>query len=118
MTFSDAARSIAEAVALVIAFLLATRIVAGGKALRGLLASKTTAARITPERVQLLAVTLLLAGWYLFRVLAARGNSIPPISNLCIWAFGISSAIYAAGNAVRTFGNQDNRNRETKGEWR
>jgi hypothetical protein len=103
MTLSDAARTIADAVALGIAALLTVRITAKGRALRSLLASKTTPARITPERVQLLLVTLLLAGWYLLQVLAARGSSIPPVNSLCIWAFGISSTLYAVGNALRTF---------------
>jgi hypothetical protein len=102
MTLSDAARGIAYVVALAVAVLFIVRIAATGRNLRSLLASKTTPARITPERIQLLVVTLLLAGWYLFRVLATRG-SIPPLNNLCIWAFGISCTLYAVGNALRTF---------------
>jgi hypothetical protein len=100
MTLSDAARSIADALVFLLAAALIVRVTAGGKALRGLLTGKD---RATPERMQLLLVAVLLAGWYFFRVLAARGSVIPPLNSFCIWAFAISCTIYAVGKAVRTF---------------
>jgi hypothetical protein len=103
MTFSDAARDIADAIALGIAVLFVVRIAAKGKTFRGMIAGRTSLARVAPERVQLLLVTLLLAGWYLFQVLAARGSSIPPVSNLVVCFFGFSCTVYVVGDAVRTF---------------
>jgi len=82
----------------------ALRIWAHGAGLRGLLAGKTDGTKITPERVQLFLVTLVIAGQYLAQVIVAQGNSVPAVGPLRLWVFGLSCAVYAAGNAVRTFG--------------
>jgi hypothetical protein len=103
MTFSDAARDIADAIALGIAVLLVVRIAARGKAFRGMIAGRTSPTRVAPERVQLLLVTLILAGWYLFQILAVRGSSIPPMSNLVVCFFGFSCTVHIVGDVVRTF---------------
>jgi hypothetical protein len=100
MTFSDAIRGIAYSLAFLIAIMIAVRASANGRAIRNLLVSKATFA---PEQMQLLLVTLLLAVWYFVRIMAAQGSGLPPLSGFCIWAFGISSVIYAIGHAVRTF---------------
>jgi hypothetical protein len=80
------------------------RLWARGAGLRGLLAGKTDGTKVIPERVQLLLVTLVIAGQYLVQVIVAQGNSVPPVGPLRLWIFGLSCAVYASGNALRTYG--------------
>jgi hypothetical protein len=72
--------------------------------LRGLLASKVDAARVTPERVQLLVLTLAVSGWYLAKVVAGHGEAVPGLGTGWLWAYAASCSVYAAGKALRGSG--------------
>jgi hypothetical protein len=103
MSLAGAGKLFVDALLLPVVAGFGLRIWAHGAGLRGLLTGKTDGTRITPERVQLLLVTLVIAGQYLVQVIVAQGNNVPTVGPLRLWVFGLSCAVYAAGNAVRTF---------------
>lgn len=104
MSLVGAGQVAVDVLLLPVAAAFGLRIWAHGAGLRGLLTGKTDGKKTTPERVQLLLVTLVIAGQYLVQVIVAQGNSVPAVGPLRLWVFGLSCAVYAAGNAVRTFG--------------
>ena len=71
----------------------------------GLLSERLGAAKgkLSPTRIQLLLVTLVVAAVYLGRVVSASGRTLPAISSGWLALFGASNAIYLAVKAVRTW---------------
>ena len=85
-----------------LAAMLAFRMLTGQISLRGLLRRKDDQSKVSPERIQLLLVTLALSGSYLGDALRSSGNSLPDVSPQMLYAFGASSTLYASVKAWTT----------------
>ena len=62
------------------------------------LVSESPGRRVSWGRVQLLAVTLGLAGWFLWE-LASRTSGMPRVSGWAVAGFGVSGAAYLMGES-------------------
>ena len=85
-----------------LAALVAFRMLTGQINLRGLLRRKDDKSKVSPERIQLLLVTLALSGRYLSEALQSNGNSLPDVQPQMLYAFGASSTLYASVKAWTT----------------
>ena len=83
--------------------IVAFQLLTGRISIRNLLRQKVGSKAPSPERIQLLMATILLSFRYLSSVAHASPDSLPPISPEWLYVFGGSSAIYAAGKAIKTF---------------
>jgi len=71
--------------------------------LEGLLARKTGGEGASPERVQLLLVTLALSAKYISEVVHSTSGAMPDVSRQWLIVFGASSGTYASVKAITTF---------------
>jgi hypothetical protein len=58
---------------------------------------------VSPERVQLLVLTIAAGMAYINQVAAGDGATLPDVPNNWLYLFGGSSSLYAAGKLWRTF---------------
>jgi hypothetical protein len=80
--------------------------------MRGLLADKSQPSHISPERVQLLISTFVLAIQYVRESTASQDDSLPMISAGWLYLFGGSSLIYSVRKGVEKYrANQQSRRR-------
>lgn len=75
----------------------------GGINLRGLLGAKDGSANVSPERVQLLALTITAGLAYINQVANAHGTSLPDVNSNWLYLYGGSTSLYAAAKFWRTF---------------
>ena len=71
--------------------------------LRGLLGAKDGKTSVTPERVQLLLLTMSASAAYIHQVSTSSGAGLPDVPNQWLYLFGGSSSVYAAGKVWRSF---------------
>ena len=70
----------------------------------GLLMDKTSGRAISPARIQMLMVTMGIAGYYLMMVLDAKNTSrLPDLPNETVMAFGASHSIFLLGKLYGRF---------------
>jgi hypothetical protein len=78
-----------------LAALLCYRLLTRQITLDGLISSSLSSDQVSPERVQLLLATLLIAARYLNEVWHSTGNVMPDVSKSSLTVIGASSGIYA-----------------------
>jgi hypothetical protein len=86
-----------------LAVIVVFQLLTGHINMRGLLAAKDRSTNVSPERVQLLVLTLSVGFAYINQVSAGDGATLPDIPNNWLYVLGGSSSVYAAGKLWRTF---------------
>ena len=69
--------------------------------LRGLLAAKDSSTNVSPERVQLLVLTLAASIGYINQAARVQGARLPDVGSSWLYIYGGSSTIYAAAKLWR-----------------
>ncbi len=87
---------------ILLAAILVFRLLTRKIQLAGLLNRKEDAARVSPERVQLLLATLAVSAKYLGSVVHGTTGTMPEVSREWLYLFGGSSGIYASVKAITT----------------
>ncbi len=87
---------------ILLAAILAFKILTRRIRLSGLLARKQDGGQISPERLQLLLVTMAMGAKYLSSVLHASNGAMPDVSPDWLYVVGGSSGIYASVKAITT----------------
>ena len=85
--------------AAVVLFQIATRRIK----LAGLITHKDGSDRVSPERIQLLLMTIAASATYFSQVAASTSGKMPDVSAQWLYLFGGSSGIYVAGKAWVTY---------------
>lgn len=83
--------------------IVAWKALTSGINMRGLLMDKTPTGQVSPERVQLLISTFVLAIEYVRKAGAMEGTSFPQIEPGWLYLFGGSSLIYSMRKAVERY---------------
>jgi hypothetical protein len=92
-----------EAFLVVLAAMLAYRMLTRRINLRSLLARKDGSDGVSPERVQLLLTTLALAARYIRDATHATNGALPDVSPQWLAVFGGSSGVYVSVKAITTW---------------
>ena len=71
--------------------------------MQGLLGAKDGLTNVSPERVQLLVLTISAGIAYISQISNSNGTTLPDVPNTWLYLFGGSSSVYAAGKLWRTF---------------
>jgi len=80
--------------------MLAYRMLAGQISMKGLFADGATGQQVSPERVQLLMTTLMVA-MQMVRQVAQGGTSMPEVSTQTLVVLGASSGLYTAVKGLK-----------------
>lgn len=91
---------------LAVLVIVVLRIFTGSINLRGLLGAKDGSGNVSPERVQLLALTIAAGLAYINQVANSHGSTLPDVSSNWLYVYGGSTSLYAAGKFWRTFMNE------------